>query len=155
MFKPVNRNPSPAELRSFGWVMLGGLGVLGGVLLLLAWLKADEPPAPPPTVPLLGMTYTQLAVGLWIAGAGVWVASRVWLAAARVIYIGWMAGTRPIGVVMAVAVLTALFVVMLPVFALIIRRSDPLRRRLEPVNGSYWESVRPYEPTLSRMSRLF
>ncbi len=148
MFKPVNLDPSADELRKFGWVMLIGLAVIGSVFWLAGWA------AQRPTVPLLGITFARFAVGLWAVGAILWIVSRISVGATRGIYIGWMSATRPVGIFMAVVMMTLMFFVFLPVFSLIVRRSDPLRRTLSNAD-SYWEEVKPYEPTLKRMSRLF
>lgn len=72
---------------------------------------------------------------------------------ARPIYMGWMTVTVPIGIVMSTILLTLLYFILLPVFALIVRSGDPLRRRLGA--NSYWEDYKPYEHSLERMGRLF
>jgi len=148
MFEPVNRNPSPADLRKFGWVMLIGLGVLGLVFLLAGRLSGR------PAVPLVGVSFTAFAAALWVIGAIVWIISRVTQSGTRIVYVGWMTVTRPIGISVAVVGMTLLFFLFLPFFSLIVRRSDPLRRRRSAAD-SYWEEVRPFEPTVERMARLF
>ena len=55
---------------------------------------------------------------------------------------------------MSTVMLSLVFLVLLPVFALIVRRSDPVRRRLHDGN-TYWEDPSPFEPTLDRMRRMF
>ena len=50
--------------------------------------------------------------------------------------------------------LTVLYFLLLPVFSLVVRFGDPVRKRLDP-NGSYWEDHAPFKPTLDRMRRLF
>ena len=148
MFKPVDRNQSADELRKFGWVMLGGLAFIGSVF----WLAGSG--SKPPTVPLLGIGYHSFATGLAAVGVTIWLVSRVSIGATRAIYVGWMTATRPIGIAVALVMLTLMFFLFLPIFSLIVRRKDPLRTRLRST-GTYWEEVKPYEPTLERMARLF
>jgi hypothetical protein len=44
-------------------------------------------------------------------------------------------------------------VAFLPLFSLIVRFGDPLRKKLG--GATYWEPYRPHEPTLERMRRPF
>ncbi len=60
----------------------------------------------------------------------------------------------PLGIVMSTIALSILFFVLLPVFSLIVRRSDPLRKKITR-SGTYWEDYKHYEPTLDRMQRQF
>lgn len=147
MLGPINRNPDEKTLRQFGWIMLGGCGVLG---FLLGWLR----------LPAEGR-WTWSSPGLqgailllWTAGAATFVASRASLEWTRALYVGWMRATRPVGVAVFTVGLTLMFLTVLPVFSLIIRLSDPLRRTLRS-SGSYWEDVKPYDPTPRRMARPF
>jgi hypothetical protein len=65
-----------------------------------------------------------------------------------------MTVTVPIGIAVSTVLLTLLFFVVLPVFAIIVRMGDPLRKKLTQ-DDTYWEDHEPYEPTLDRMERLF
>ena len=144
----VNKNPTPAELRKFGWAMLIGFSVIGLALWYLsarsrltswyAWVGDGYQVATAIMIPLgiLLVTISVNAPGL-----------------ARPIYMGWMTVTVPIGIVMSTILLTLLYFILLPVFALIVRSGDPLRRRLGA--NSYWEDYKPYEHSLERMGRLF
>ncbi len=147
MLGPINQNPDEKTLRQFGWIMLGGCGGLGW---LLGWLRLPS-----------GERWTWSSPGLqgailllWTAGAAVFVVSRVSPGWTRAGYVGWMRATRPVGVAVFTAGLTVMFLAVLPVFSLILRLSDPLRRTLRP-SGSYWEDVKPYDPTPQRMARPF
>ncbi len=144
MFAPVNRNPSLKELKSFGWIMLGGLGGIALVLLLAALSGGSESGerAIPAIVWVLGL-----------AGPTVWLVSRLSPAATRVLYVGWMTATRPIGIVVFVVLMSVLFGLFVPVFSLIVRRADPLRLRRQS-KASYWEDVAPQKPSLRHMARL-
>jgi len=92
-------------------------------------------------------------VALFLAGSLVLAVSRISLDLTRVLYVLWMSVTRPVGIVAFGLGLTLFFFTVLPVFALLLRRSDPLRRRASQAS-SYWEPAKPYEPTVSRMARL-
>jgi len=145
MFAPVNRNPTPRELSSFGWIMLGGcatLSVVLGVVSVRAALEEGREPAVPVVVWILASV-----------GVAVWLLSRLSPPATRALYVGWMTVTRPIGITVFFVVMTVLFVLFLPVFSLIVRRADPLRLKRRP-GDSYWEDVAPQRPSLRQMARL-
>ncbi len=145
----VNKNPSEAELRKFGWAMLTGFGVIGAILWFLAWRKYGESG-------LLDWTGTGLqmvALCSWVLGIGLFALSLTSAASAKPVYISWMTVTVPIGIVMSTVLLTVLFVLLLPLFSLIVRMGDPLRKKLG--GRTYWEEYRPHEHTLDRMRRLF
>ena len=69
------------------------------------------------------------------------------------VYVAWMSATIPVGVVMSTVMLTLLFVILLPVFSLIVRMGDPMRKKLG--GATYWEDYKHYEPTIERMARPF
>ncbi len=147
----VNRNPTPAELRKFGWAMLGGFGVLGALLWILHGWRTESG--------LLAWTGAPAQIAapcLWVAGIVLWVVSRLSPAIARPVYVAWMSVTVPIGIAVSTALLTVLYFVLLPVFSVIVRLGDPLRKKLSRGGAeSYWEEHKPYEATLDRMERLF
>ena len=153
----VNKQPTRAELHSFGWAMLGGFAVMGAVVWCLPAVKAwwwwfDEPTS----LAMLSWGYSKaqwFSVGMWILGPVLCVASFMPYPVARAVYVGWMSATVPMGMVMSTLLLTVLFVVVLPVFTLI-RLKDPLRKRLIK-GGSYWEDSKPHEATIDRMMRPF
>ncbi|MEK7710827.1 MAG: hypothetical protein AAB341_02930, partial [Planctomycetota bacterium] len=64
-----------------------------------------------------------------------------------------MTATAPVGIVMSTILLTMLFMLILPVFSLIVRMGDPLRKKLG--GATYWEDYKAHEPTLERMRRPF
>jgi len=146
----VNRNPTTAELRGFGWAMLVGFGVLGAAVWMIAWWRG--------TIPSIaewsGAKSQIAAVVLWALGAGLCVLGLAAPGPARPVYVVWMTVASAIGVVMTTVLLTVLFIVFLPPFSLIVRLGDPLRKRLKR-DGSYWEEYPKYEPTLERMRRPF
>ena len=145
----VNKNPTTQEIKKFGVAMLIGFGVLGALVWYLHARKGE-----------LGLTVWDgsaaqiVAIVIWAVGGLCFVVSLVSPRAARILYVGWMTITVPIGLFMSTVLLTVLFVVILPVFALIVRFGDPLRMKLT-TGGTYWEDYKPYEPTLERMRRPF
>jgi len=145
----VNRNPEAEDLRGFGWAMLIGFTAIAVVVWLLGWRRG----ASPGLLTWTGSGSQIAAAFLFLPGVGLFLLARFSPAAARPVYIGWMTVMLPIGIVMSCALLTVLFVFLLPVFSLIVRLGDPMRRRLG--GATYWEDYRPHEPTLERMRRPF
>ena len=145
----VNRNPSPADLRKFGWAMLIGFGAIGLFLWVMAWRKYDG------HGPLgwSGAGAQIVALSAWILGIGLLALSLASPALTKPVYTAWMTVTLPIGIAMSTILLTLLFVFLLPLFSLIVRMGDPLRKRQGGM--TYWEDYKPHEHTLERMRRLF
>ncbi len=142
----VDHNPSASTLRRFGFTILFGLGLIGGLL----WYRGGSEPS---WWQWSGSSLQVAAAVLWIIGPIILMICLTAPAAGRLIYIGWMTGGVAMGTVMTPVGMTVLFVVLLPVFSLI-RLKDPLRRRLGAV-GSYWEDPTPHEASLERMRRMF
>ncbi|MHC5112299.1 MAG: hypothetical protein ACYTHJ_20775 [Planctomycetota bacterium] len=144
----VNRNPTSQDLAKFGRAMIIGFSLLGAVAWFLPWLLSDNP---------LGWSASRnqvtaiVFVGL---GAALWLLSIAATGPTRAIYIVWMSVAVPIGIGMGTIMLTLFFFLLLPIFSLIVRMGDPLRKKLTD-DDSYWEEHKPYEATLERMSRLF
>ena len=90
----------------------------------------------------------------WLLGLGLGGLSLVRTDLARPIYVGWMTIFVPVGIAMSTVLLTVLFFVLLPLFSVIVRLGDPLRKKLK-AEGSYWEDSRKHEPTLERTMRPF
>ena len=140
----VNKKPGIADLRKFGLAMLFGLAVIGGLLYVLG--RPEDAAA--------GASWQQvLGIVLAVAGVLILVLTVVSPAAARPVYVGWMTFGMVVGGFVTRVLLTVLFFVLLPVFALI-RFGDPLRSKLKST-GSYWEDHQPYEDTLERNARPF
>jgi len=145
----VNKNPTPKDLRKFGWAMLFGFGLLGAVLWVLHARKAELG-----LIAWDGRVAQIASIVMWAAGLFCWVISLAAPAVAKPVYVGWMSVTVPVGLVMSTVMLTILFIVILPIFSLIVRMGDPLRKRLTP-GGTYWEDYKPHEPSVERMRRPF
>ena len=147
MFR-VNRNPSESDLRKFGRAMLIGFGAIAIVLWIGAAWRSDASASV-----WTGAGGQIVAIVSASLGAGLFALSRASRSITRTVYVGWMTATTPVGIVMSTILLTALFVLILPVFSLIVRMADPLRRKLG--GSTYWEDHKPHEPTLERMRRPF
>lgn len=144
----VNRNPSESDLRKFGRAMLIGFGAIAVVLWIgAAWRSGTSASA------WTGAGAQISAIVLTSLGAGLFALSRASLTMTKTVYVGWMATTAPVGIVMSTILLTLLFVLILPMFSLIVRMADPLRKKLG--GATYWEDYKMHEPTLERMRRPF
>ncbi len=60
--------------------------------------------------------------------------------------------TKPLRVFVTFMVLTLMYFLMLPFWALFMNRSDPLRKKLDPAAESYFEPCKEREPTLESLS---
>lgn len=143
----VNKNPTTDDLYKFAWSMLGGFGAMGLLLWLassvLGWIEIDPDRARRITFVLIAIGAVMFTVGRFAPHA-----------AARALYVGWMSAVVPIGIVMSTIMLTVLFLVILPIFSVIVRLGDPLRKKLN-TGASYWEDSKPHEHTIERMRRPF
>ena len=146
----VNKNPTTGDLHKFGWSMMIGFGVLGALLWLAPWWKGGESAS----LSWSGAAPQIAAVCLWGLGVLLGALSRTTSGIARPVYVAWMSAVTPLGIVVSTIMLTVLFVLLLPVFALVVRLGDPLRRKLRR-GGTYWEDYRPHEATLERTARPF
>ncbi len=146
----VNKNPTDSDLREFGRAMLIGFGVLAVALWVVVWWRGER-------ADLLSWSGSGLevtAVCLAALGAALCAVSLASTSAAKPIYIAWMSVTVRIGIVMSTILLTVLFVLLLPIFSLIVRVGDPLRKRLF-AGGTYWEKYKGHDATVERMRRPF
>ena len=146
----VNKNPTTGDLYKFGWSMMIGFGVIGVLLWLAPWWRGGESGS----LSWSGAAPQITAVCLWGLGVLLWALSRTTRRIARPVYVAWMSAVVPLGIVVSTIMLTVLFVLLLPVFALVVRFGDPLRRKLRG-GGTYWEDYRPHEATLERTARPF
>jgi len=140
----VNKNPSPRELRMFA---VGMLFVPVILILILGFWRRRQPDES------IAAIWLALAISLSVLGAVAGLFTLTVPTIGRRLYITWMTVTLPIGVAMSTLLLTVLYFVLLPIFAIIVRRQDPLRKKLG--GATYWEDYRPHEPTIERMRRPF
>jgi len=122
-----NLDPSPRELRRFAGIFwpLFFAGV-GGVVLLSGGSLAT-------------------AAGIWIAAASVSLLGLLFPPFMRVVFVGLVRITLPIGLAVSWLLLAGIYFLVITPIGLLSRavRRDPLERALEPEADSYW--VR-YEP---------
>lgn len=140
----VNRNPSKKDLRWFAAAMLVGFPLLG---ILFLWMAGRGDGSASSRFFWIGGVFLVL---LGLAGGATSLASP---ALGRKLYIAWMTLTLPVGIAVSTVLLTLLYFVLLPIFSLIVRRNDPLRKKLG--GTTYWEDYKPHENTLERMRRPF
>ncbi|MBI5367316.1 MAG: hypothetical protein HZA54_09785 [Planctomycetes bacterium] len=142
-------DPPPGEVRRFGLTLLGGFGLLGALL----WYLGS--PAGAGADPVWCGRGRQVAACLaWGCGTAALFVCLVAPARGRRLQRAWMAAGTAVGEVMTRVLLTFLYFVLLPPFALL-RWWDPLRLRLEPSRPSYWEDISSPESTLERARRPF
>lgn len=146
----VNRNPSPKVLRGFGKAMLIGFGVLGAIIWMVDYYRAGGGSL----FAWTGSRPQTTAVVFWSLGILLAAISYAAPAVAKPIYVIWMTVANYIGIVMSTILLTLLFVLLLPIFSIIVRRTDPLRKRLRS-GDTYWEDYNPHEATIERLKRPF
>ena len=146
----VNKNPTRDDLRKFGVAMLIGFSLLATVYYCWSFLWSWDLR----TLEWTGAGRQIAAVSLPALGVFLFLLSRVSLGATKLVYVTWMSIMVPIGIVMSTIMLILLYIVLLPVFSIIVRWNDPLRKKLI-ADGSYWEDYKPHEATLERMQRPF
>ncbi len=134
---PFNRPPTPADLRTFGRLLVPFVAAFGAVVRL----RTGSPEA---------------ALAVWVAGG---LVAAVFLAvppARRPIFLGWSGLTYPIGWVVSHALLAVVFYLVLTPIGVVLRRvsGDPLGRRLGPARPSYWIE-RQAPPAVRRYFRQF
>ncbi len=136
-FSALNRNPSPADLRTFGRLLGPFVGVAGGIVALRT-----------------GSLRT--AVAVWCLGGLVTLAYLALPAARRPLFVGWTSVTYPIGWAVSHAVMAVVYFGVVTPIGFLVRRfgGDPLERDLEPAVTSYWVEREP-EPPVERYFRQF
>ncbi len=146
----VNKNPTPQDLKKFGSAMIIGFGTLAILLWVLPWIRSGDSSVlqwSGSRGQLTAIIFVGLGLFLAILGHGM-------PAVAKPVYVTWMTIATPVGLFMSTLVLSVLYFFLLPVFAILVRRSDPLRTKTEG-KETYWENYKPYEPTIERMRRPF
>ena len=146
----VNKNPTVDDLRKFGFAMVAGFLFIGAMVYLASWVRTGEVS----TLGWRGSGFQWAAIGLALLGLAMCGLCRLSPTAARPVYIAWMTVAVGVGTVVSTILLTLLFVFLLPVFSIIVRLGDPLRKKRKP-HGTYWEDYKPHEPTIERMKRPF
>ncbi|MBA7687093.1 hypothetical protein ES703_95553 [subsurface metagenome] len=118
----VNWYPSRKELRNFGTIALIASALIA---LLLYVLKG------------LGI---QWAAIIFAAGLTIFLSSLISLKLTRMIYLGLIMVTLPIGWAVSFALLASFYFLLLTPLGLIFRLigRDPLRRKFDSTANSYW-----------------
>ena len=123
----VNWNPEHKELRKFGLISL----IASGLIALLLYV-------------LKGPGFYWLAI---ICGIGliIFVSSFICLKATRIIYLGLILVTLPIGFVVSFLLLSIFYFLLLTPLGLIFRiiGRDALNRKLDTKAESYWVPRQP------------
>lgn len=134
----LNLRPDARTLRQFGWIALGGFGLLA----LLAWngwlafaYLGEESRAS-----------VALALAALAAVSGLF--SAVFPKANLPIYLGLTIAAFPIGFVLSYVIMGTLFYVVIAPIGLLMRLfgHDPMDRRFRPDAKSYWVDARPQRP---------
>ena len=134
----LNLRPDTRTLRQFGWIALGGFGLLA----LLAWngwlafaYLGEESRAS-----------VALALAALAAVSGLF--SAVFPKANLPIYLGLTIAAVPIGFVLSYVIMGTLFYVVIAPIGLLMRLfgHDPMDRRFRPDAKSYWVDARPQRP---------
>jgi hypothetical protein len=131
----INFHPDERTLRQFGWIALGGFGLLG----LCAWnhwlVFRHLPDSARETV-------TLCLLGLGALSAAF---SLVFPRANAPLFVGLSVAAFPIGFVLSYVIMATLFyVVIAPVgFVMRLFGMDPMDRRFLPKATTYWLDARP------------
>jgi hypothetical protein len=120
MLMQVNKNPSPKELRQFGWTLVIGFGLLGGALY---WRGKHHG-----------------AFGLWGIGVPLGFLAVLVPPAAKGLYKVWMGWAVIMGTVVTRVLLTLLFFGVITPVAFLFRcfGRDPLRLKRNLSASGYW-----------------
>lgn len=122
----INRDPAARELRWFGILLTGFVGLAGA----LAYWQFEAPPA---------------ARIIWAAGAALAAIYAGVRPLRRWIYLGWLYAAFPIGWTVSHVLLAATYYLVLTPIGLLVRwtKGDPLGRALDRSASSYWAERRP------------
>jgi len=134
----INWSPARKELRSFGKIALGASVI---ICLLLYTFKST--PAP-------------WLLLIFAAGSIIFLASLISLKLTRMIYLGLVLATMPIGLVVSVLMMAMFYFLLLTPLGLVFRLigRDTLERKFKSKRQSYWQKHRPPE-NLERYFRQF
>ena len=123
----IDWNPKSKELRSFGKIAL----VASAVISLLLYL-------------LKGVAIQWVLI-IFAFGFIIFIISMISLKLTKMIYLGMILLTMPIGWVVSFILMAAFYFLLLAPLGLVFRLigRDPLYRRFDPAAKSYWLSRRP------------
>ena len=139
-------NPDEDTLRTFGFIALGGFGLLAGAAYTETLIFA------------FGLGAARVPVAAVLLGLGVLATllSLVAPRANRAIYVGLSVVAFPIGFVISHVILAVIFVFLISPVALFFRitRRNELRLGTDPGAPSYWSPVRPRRPSEGYFSQF-
>ena len=134
----LNLRPDARTLRQFGWIALGGFGLLA-VLASQGWMVFAHLPFD-----------RREAVSLSLGAVAVVSAffSMVFPKANLPLYVGLTVVAFPIGFVLSYVIMATLFYVVIAPIGFLMRLlgQDPMDRRFLPAAKSYWVDARPERP---------
>jgi hypothetical protein len=118
----INWHPKRKELRTFAMIALIASLLIASLLYMLKGVRI------------------QWVVIIVAAGFGIFLSSFVSLKLTRIIYLGLIFVTFPIGWAISMILLTAFYFLLLVPLGFIFRLlgRDPLNRRFDPNTKSYW-----------------
>ncbi len=118
----VNWRPNNKQLHGFGKIALIALAVISLVLYLVKGLEI------------------QWALAIVAVGFTIFVSSLISFKLTRVIYLGLIVATLPVGLVVSFILLAAFYFLLLAPLGLVFRLigRDPLRRKFDSGAESYW-----------------
>ena len=131
----LNLRPDARTLRQFGWIALGGFGLLA-LLAWNGWLAFAY---------LGEASRASVALGLAALAAVSGLFSLVFPKANLPIYLGLTIAAFPIGFVLSYVIMGTLFYVVIAPIGLVMRLfgHDPMERRIQRDAKSYWVDARP------------
>jgi len=123
----INWYPGPKELRNFGTISLIASALIA---ILLYVLKG------------LGIQWTAI---IFAIGFIIFLSSVISVKLTRMIYLGLILVTLPIGLAVSFTLLAAFYFLLLAPLGLFFRLigRDPLRRKFDSTADSYWLTRRP------------
>jgi hypothetical protein len=134
----IDWNPDERTLRQFGWIALGGFGLLATA----AWFEV--------LIFRFGLGAARVPVVCALAGLGVLAALLSLIAprANRWLFLGLVLISFPIGLVVSQVVIALMFFGLFAPVGFLIRKlgQDPLERARDPQRASYWVDARPPRP---------
>ena len=118
----INWHPSRKELRTFAIIAL----IAATLVALLLWRFKG-----------LGIRWGAVIISL---GVAILLSSFVWFKVTRVIYLGFILATLPIGLLMSFLLLATFYFGILTPLALLFRLigRDTLHRKFDPETKSHW-----------------
>lgn len=117
----INRNPTPRELKQFGWIWMAFVAVFG----LVAWFKFDNP---------------ALARSLWVAAVVVPAIGWVVPAFIRLVFLGMSYLAWPIGFVVSHVILAVVYYLVVTPIGLLMRLFgyDSMKKTFDREGNTYW-----------------